>query len=736
MARKKKLFKIPFISFKINGKTILNIIGFCILVAGVISLLSFLRFLGISELDGKFLQDINSSLVEKFGLLSIFVPFIIIMFSGHFFNGKKLKLIQFNVSFGTLMLFVAFLGFFQTGIWGKNIFDNLTQDFSLAGALIILLITLVIGLVLFLDTSIDVFLILALKSVKVGMHFFKHHVVRTLFAEKKGGPVIKQAGKGKEGEFIRSEETPKANVEPKKPATVPAPAPQPILVNQPKKDLVTTAGLNLKSPMSPTMSSTWVYPPLNLLQEVSQKEALRGDVKKNADVIEKTLDSFGIRARVAEVNFGPAVTQYALEITMGTKLSKITALGNDLALALATPTGTVRIEAPIPGRSMVGIELPNIRPEIVTLKQMLGSPIFTSNPDPLLVPMGLDVAGEPQPTSIAKMPHVLIAGTTGSGKSVLLNAWITTFLFRTKPSELQMILVDPKRVELALYNGIPHLLTEVIVEPDKILSALRWTVSEMENRYKEFAKVGVRNLEGYNKLEGIQKKPYIVFVIDELADLMMFASNDAEDLITRIAQMARATGIHLVLATQRPSVDVITGLMKANIPSRVAFSVSSMIDSRVIIDSPGAEKLLGKGDMLYLPADQAKPRRIQGAFITEKEVHEVVNFLKAQVPEVHYTEEITESSTPLAGRGGTMVAGGGGDQDPFFNQAVEIISQFDKASASLLQRRLKVGYARAARLLDELEAAGYVGPAEGSKPREVIKRPGSPTVESDVQPMG
>ena len=301
------------------------------------------------------------------------------------------------------------------------------------------------------------------------------------------------------------------------------------------------------------------------------------------------------------------------------------------------------------------------------------------------------------------MPHVLIAGTTGSGKSVLLNAWITTFLFRTRPEDLRLILVDPKRVELTQYNGIPHLLTEVIVEPEKIISALRWTVAEMENRYKEFSKVGARNIESFNTTAGVVKKPFIVFVIDELADLMIFAPGDAEELITRIAQMARATGIHLLLATQRPSVDVITGLMKANIPTRVAFSVSSMIDSRVIIDMPGAEKLLGKGDMLFLPPDQAKPRRIQGPFITEREVNQVVKFLRSQVPEVHYTEEVTETNDESFAVGGGVSVG---DNDPFFNQAISIIMQSDKASASLLQRKLSIGYARAARVLDQLEAAG------------------------------
>jgi S-DNA-T family DNA segregation ATPase FtsK/SpoIIIE len=383
--------------------------------------------------------------------------------------------------------------------------------------------------------------------------------------------------------------------------------------------------INIK-PLTSSSKTSWVYPPLALLADFSQKDADRGDVNYNAQVIENTLNSFGINAKVVEFNKGPSVTQYALQIAQGTKLSKITALSNDLALALAATTGQVRIEAPIPGRALVGIEIPNLKPQLVTLKHLLSSPVFANNNDPLLVPLGLDVAGMPAVYSVNKMPHVLIAGTTGSGKSVMLNSWICTFLFRAKPEELRMIMVDPKRVELTPYNGIPHLLTEVIVEPEKILSALKYTVGEMELRYKEFAKYGVRNLDSYNQLEGVEKKPYIMFIIDELADLMIFAPGDAEELITRIAQKARATGIHLILATQRPSVDVITGLMKANIPARVAFSVSSMIDSRVIIDMPGAEKLLGKGDMLFLPPDQAKPRRIQGPFITEKEVNQLVKF--------------------------------------------------------------------------------------------------------------
>lgn len=672
MGRRKKGFGLPFLKIKINSRTILNIVGFLLIAGGIITGLSFINILSPDGENGRILRKLNEELILNFGGMSVFIPFLILLVAGHFFNSKKLKVVKWNVTVGLLLLFVALLGFFQAGEWGVAIFTNLNLDFSLLGALLILTFCLIIGIILFLDTSVDVFLLFIFNVFKAIGSFFKNHVLRSILSAK---PDLKPLDKKGET-FIQDQ---KMSDKPK--IAVSAPAPVAAATPQPHG----TQGKDLSIKPVTSANTTWIYPPLSLLADVAQKDADRGDVSKNADIIEKTLDSFGIRARVAEVNYGPTVTQYALEITMGTKLSKITALGNDLALALAASTGQVRIEAPIPGRSLVGIEIPNKKPEIVTLKRLLSAPNLANATDPLMVPMGLDVSGQPQGASISKMPHVLIAGTTGSGKSVMLNAWITTFLFRTKPDELRMILVDPKRVELSVYNGIPHLLTEVIVEPANIIKALRWTVAEMESRYKEFAKHGARNLESFNSMPGVEKKPFILFVIDELADLMIFASADAEELITRIAQMARATGIHLVLATQRPSVDVITGLMKANIPTRVAFNVSSLIDSRVIIDSPGAEKLMGRGDMLYLPPDQAKPRRIQGPFVTEKEVHEVVNFLKAQVPVVHYTEEITSTDTQVVsnGRGGTTITGAGADQDSLFQQAVEIVGQFDKASASL-----------------------------------------------------
>jgi DNA segregation ATPase FtsK/SpoIIIE, S-DNA-T family len=463
---------------------------------------------------------------------------------------------------------------------------------------------------------------------------------------------------------------------------------------------------------------------LSMLTEEHSKKADRGDINRTASVIEKTLQSFGVEAHVVEVNLGPAVTQYALEIALGTKLSKITALANDLALATEAPTGQIRIEAPIPGRNLVGIEIPNRSLELVPLKTMLASSVMQKSKSKLTVSLGLDVSGTPVVADIAKMPHVLIAGTTGSGKSVMMNSIISSLLFRASPAEVKLILVDPKRVEFTVYNGIPHLLTPVIVEPEKILSALKWGMGEMDRRYKLFAERSVRNIEGYNELSGFQALPYIVIIIDELADLMMFAPVEVEDAIARIAQMARATGIHLVIATQRPSVNVITGLIKANVPTRIAFSVSSMIDSRVILDSPGAEKLLGRGDMLYIPPDQAKPSRIQGAFIDEKTgIKKLVDFLKSKNIPIEYTEEILNMPVNSGkGKGATVGTSGADGKDPMFEEVVRLICQFDTASASFLQRKMSIGYSRAARILDQLEEVGIVGPAEGSKPREVLVR--------------
>ncbi len=455
--------------------------------------------------------------------------------------------------------------------------------------------------------------------------------------------------------------------------------------------------------------------PLELLEEKSEKP-VSGDIRANARIIEDTLKNFGIGVSMEEVNIGPTVTQYTFKPNDGVKLSQIVTLLNDLSLALAAHP--LRIEAPVPGKSVVGIELPNKTPALVRLRDVLSSREFKNDEGILGVALGRDVSGNPAVIDIAKMPHLLIAGATGSGKSVAIHILLLSLLYKNSPDDLKLILVDPKKVELVAYNDLPHLLTPVITEVEKTINALRWTVAEMERRLRVLSESGKRDIQSYNESFPEEKMPYIVAVLDELADLMALAANEVEAAVVRLAQMARTVGIHLVLATQRPSVNVITGLIKANMPARIAFTVTSSIDSRTIIDSSGAEKLLGKGDMLFSSSDLGKPRRIQGAYITEKEIKDVVDYLKEQ-GEPEYDEGVTEKKTSAVPAGpGRM--GQINDEDALMEEARSIVVQAGKASASLLQRRLRVGYARAARLLDSLEEAGIIGPAEGSKPREVF----------------
>lgn len=464
--------------------------------------------------------------------------------------------------------------------------------------------------------------------------------------------------------------------------------------------------------------SNWKLPTVALLNG-SDSEPTSGDIKANSNIIKRTLSNFGIEVEMGEVNVGPTVTQYMLKPSVGVKLSKITALQNDLALALAAKT--IRIEAPIPGKSWVGVELPNQTVAMVTLKNVLDSVEFKGRKSDLSIILGRDVAGESVIANIAKMPHLMIAGSTGSGKTVCINTLITGLLFQNSPEELKFIMIDPKRVELTPYNDIPHLLAPVIVDPDKAINSLKWAVKEMENRYDLLSKFGCRNIESYNEAVLMRFKdqdplPYIMIVIDEMADLMATHGREMEAVIVRLAQMARAIGIHLVLSTQRPSVEVITGLIKANITTRIAFCVASQIDSRTILDASGAEKLLGNGDMLYLSSDASKPKRIQGVFISEEEVRKVVEFIKAQKQEeTEYDSEIVESKR----FGSDPMAENSDVDDKLYNEALEVVRAAGKASATLLQRRLKVGYSRAARLLDAMEDKGAIGPSQGAKPREV-----------------
>ncbi|HLQ70447.1 MAG TPA: DNA translocase FtsK, partial [Bacillota bacterium] len=474
------------------------------------------------------------------------------------------------------------------------------------------------------------------------------------------------------------------------------------------------------SPLTASENYEYELPSSDLLSEPThnsqqqEKSQIQATVRK----LEKTFTSFGVKARVTKVHVGPAVTKYEVYPEAGVKVSKIVSLHDDLALALAAKD--IRIEAPIPGKSAVGIEVPNQDIAMVSLREVLDN-TMQKNSSKLLVALGRDISGDAVVTELSKMPHLLIAGATGSGKSVCVNGIITTILMRAKPHEVKMMMIDPKKVELNVYNGIPHLLTPVVTDPKKASRALKKVVSEMERRYELFSETGTRNIEGYNEYvrkynqsvdenEAQPNLPYIVVLVDELADLMMVASSDVEDAITRLAQMARAAGIHLIIATQRPSVDVITGVIKANIPSRIAFSVSSQTDSRTILDSGGAEKLLGRGDMLFMPVGSMKPTRVQGAFLSDDEVERIVdhciNQQKVQYQEEMIPEETSEVTSEV--------------DDDLYDDAVQLITEMQSASVSMLQRRFRIGYTRAARLIDAMEDRGIVGPYEGSKPRTVL----------------
>jgi S-DNA-T family DNA segregation ATPase FtsK/SpoIIIE len=475
----------------------------------------------------------------------------------------------------------------------------------------------------------------------------------------------------------------------------------------------------------------WQLPPLNLLDSVTaKKERMQEEIKRNVRIIEGTLATFGVQARVIEINSGPAVTQYALQPAAGVPVRKVVALQNDLSLALAA--APLRIEAPIPGKSAIGIEVPNKAAQLVTIREVVDSHAFKNSAYLLGVALGNDVAGQPIAADLTRMPHLLIAGATGQGKSVCINALICSLLMQATPAQLRLILLDPKRVELQSFNGLPHLAVPVIVESHQAAAALRWAVSEMERRYKLLAQEGVRNVAVFNEraeLKRARQLPYVVIVIDELADLMMVAAGEIEEVICRIAQLARAVGIHLVIATQRPSTDIITGLIKANVPSRIAFAVGSQVDSRVILDSVGAEKLLGRGDMLYQPVDAGKPTRLQGAYIHDREVEGLVAFWKAQ-GEPRFLEGV------LDGGHGPADEGSRSDRrlDPLFARAARAVAAEGAASVSLVQRKFNVGYSRAGRIVDQLAEHRVIGAYQGSKSREVLMM--LPDVDDLLEDLG
>lgn len=698
MARKKGRRSQPY---KLNLKkdTMNSILAIVLMGIGGLIAISFSQ-------QGDVLMKINQIGSDLLGWPLLFLPFIFIV-GGLIITHVKLPIASTNVLFGSIIAMISLNGLFGAGTIGAGLKESVVSLISLPGAILFYFIGFVIGLFILFETSIEDLLVL-FQNLSAGISgaLGKLKGIKTAtptFLGKSGG--VKITG----GDHS--------------PSNIPMPVtatPQLKIISKesvPSKSIQTA--IEVKKLPDGATAGIWHYPPINLLSDQKIGKADRGDIKKNIETIEKTLASFSIMAKVTEVHQGPAVTQYALTITMGTKLSKISALQSDLALALAAPQGQIRIEAPIPGRDLVGIEIPNRSLEFVSLRDMLTDKSMQENRSKTAMALGLDVSGQTVVADVSKMPHLLIAGTTGSGKSVLINTIVSSILFRASPEEVKFIMVDPKRVELTPYNDIPHLLTPVITDVSKVVNALKWAVAEMERRYRLFEEMSVKNIAGYNELSGFQAMPYIVVIVDEMADIMMSKNaNEVEENIVRLAQMARAVGIHLILATQRPSVNVLTGLIKANIPARIAFQVTSMIDSRVIIDTPGAEKLLGKGDMLFIPPDTAKPKRIQGAFVSDKEIKSLIDFIRS----TGVTATLDETIVKDKGEKGTLSSTGAnlGPVDEKFEEAAHLVIAEGKGSASLLQRRLEIGYARAARILDQLEQAGVLAHAEGNKPREVI----------------
>jgi|GEM_PF-189984 len=726
MPRRKK-FK-P-IKLDIRPETTMSIMAVILILFGLLMVISFSG-------QGQVLKFINELLTRKLGLAALVFPFLSIS-AGLVLFRTKWVWSKPHTLLGGLLLCFSMLGLLQTGEVGLETFQNLANLLTPSGTYVFFSAVGVIGILVLTQLSwsevvetVEKWRLTRAAKVAPNQVGF---IEQGDQSQVKTGlnfsiPKLSLAFGSKSSQIAETEATPKyksAQADPIDKKLIKLAVGDGALGAQAaggKNKLDSANGVQSTFVVPPI----WEYPPLSLLSDKDGGKANRGDIRGNAQIIENTLESFGIKAQVSEVNKGPAVTQYALKITQGTKISKITGLATDLALALAAPTGQVRIEAPIAGKALVGVEVPNHTAQYVTLREMLNDSAMKQHKSKLAVALGIGVSGERVVADISRMPHLLIAGSTGSGKSVAVNAFLCSVLFRASPEEVKLILVDPKRVELTGYDGIPHLMTPVIVEPNKVVSALKWATNEMEQRYKKLAEIHVKNISEYNEMAGLAAMPNIIIVIDELADVMLFAPTEVEESITRIAQMARAVGIHLVLATQRPSVDVITGLIKANIPTRIAFNVTSVTDSRVILDSPGAEKLLGRGDMLYLPPDRAKPLRVQGTFVNDREIKALIEFLKNQGRKPEYLEEITTKFKAMGGKGGGNNAGrdgGGGDggekHDELFAEAARLFSKYDKASSSLIQRKLSVGYARAARILDQLYEAGMVGPDNGPKPREV-----------------
>lgn len=727
-----------------NSKgTIFSAISLLLLVSGVISLLSI--FAGVA--GGSLNSELRGYLVDGFGFVSLIIP-IILFYSGLLFIGTlNWKFLNYRAFAGMVTLFIGLLGVFGSMLGGQVggfIQSKSAEYVSLPGAVFLYFAVAVFGVVLVTNMGISTFV------EKVG------HLMDSIKTKLFKFPVMGEEVSGGQEELVSvdapqlesvnnmqptqdndfsqpssydfvspSVETSQSHEENRdfqlvKPPSAPVEDENELVQGElmPDHSSDGESEVEERTPKLPYSNKVWEYPPLSLLDNTPNQPGNAGDVAGRAHAIEETLKAFGVKASLADHQIGPAVTRYLVNPTMGTKLSKIKNLSSDLALRIKSPSGSVRIEAPVPGTSLVGIEVPNFTPSTVSLRSILESQEMKSSKNRLAIAMGHDVTGTPVIQDIAKWPHALIAGATGSGKSVMLNAIISTLLFRCSPQECRFIMIDPKLVELSQYNGIPHLLTPVVTDVEKkAVSAFAWAVSEMERRYKLFQNAGVRNLEDFNKKSGFQAEPYIVIVVDELADMMMVAASEVEKYIIRLAQKSRATGIHLILATQRPSVNILTGTIKANVPTRIAFKVTSGTDSRVVIDQAGAEYLIGRGDMLFVPPNDSKATRIQGIWVSDDEINKLVDHLKNSGIEPDYKEEILEQNVSSATGGNVSDLS---DVDDKLTEALEIVISEGKASASYLQRKLGVGYSRAARMIDEMEEAGIIGGARGSKPREVL----------------
>ncbi|MFA6194874.1 MAG: DNA translocase FtsK 4TM domain-containing protein [Patescibacteria group bacterium] len=726
MGRKKKnsnpLDYIALPEFDLDDKAKRSIAIVFLLVFGLVSLL------GLFNLSGHFGLFVSKWLTLIFGFGKWLVP-LIVLYWALILIRKSQKPLKFTDFLGLFLLFVSYQTLFHfflplaewkgsviEGIGGGYVGLYLSQlffyIFGLWGGILVLIALLLISIVLVFNTSLARIVgrdSIFAKIFKPFGLFFQNLFSSSAEDEDEGKKLIDEAKTEALGAWQKKEipaKLEKVEEEEEETDEIVSPA-------------VKKEGKKVQEKIVWPKRSIKIDMPLELLNNKFSK-AIGGDTEVNGLKIKKTLEKFGIDVEMGETKVGPTVTQYTFRPAEGVKLSRITTLNNDLSLALAAHP--IRIEAPIPGKSLVGIEVPNKAKAIVGLREILEDDAFKARKNNLFVALGKDVAGTAWLYDLTKMPHLLVAGATNSGKSVCLNAIIVSLLYQNNPDDLRFIMVDPKRVELPTYNGIPHLLTPVITDVNKTINALKWCLNEMERRYDVLNKAGKRNIQSYNAVSGVEKMPYIVFIIDELADFMMTAGKDMEAAIIRLAQMSRAIGIHLILATQRPSVDVITGLIKANVPTRIAFSVASLVDSKTILDSSGAEKLLGQGDMLFMSAEFSKPKRIQGAYLSDEEINDVVNYIKDKSGVAEYLEGVTDRQK-VGGNAGVGLDGNHGDEDELFEEAKELIVKAGKASTSMLQRRLSIGYGRAAKILDMLEEAGIIGPSNGAKPREVMISP-------------